>query len=150
MTSFSGHSKNGNFGSLQPCFYFWKILRCKYLGAVHKLCRLKKGGGIKNCQCCLVKRRLRGGRGSKISHFETTFYGRSLSTIYLDKIITNFATEMKEILILQFTLQQILHLPLVNKIHKSCLSNILFLFFILALSSYFGVFFLAKNISYVH
>ena len=46
----------------------------KTLGAVHKLCRLKgaEGGEVKNCQFYLVKRRLRGGRGSKIANFETT------------------------------------------------------------------------------
>ena len=43
------------------------------LGAVHKLCRLKRGGGgVKSCQFYFVKRRLREGRGSKISNFETT------------------------------------------------------------------------------
>ena len=36
------------------------------LGAVHKLCRLKGGGGGgKNCQFYLVKRRLGGGEGEQ-------------------------------------------------------------------------------------
>ena len=35
---------------------------------------LSQGGGFKNCQFCLVKRRLRGGRGSKITDFETTSF----------------------------------------------------------------------------
>ena len=43
----------------------------KVTGVVHKVCRLK-GGGVKNCQFYLVKRQLRGGRGSKIADFETT------------------------------------------------------------------------------
>ena len=37
------------------------------LGAVHKLCRLRGGGGVKNCQFYLVKRRLKGGGGQKPS-----------------------------------------------------------------------------------
>ena len=36
-----------------------------YVRAVYKLCRLK-GGGVKNCQYYLVKRRLRGEMGSKL------------------------------------------------------------------------------------
>ena len=40
------------------------------LGAVHKLCRLKGGGGgVKNCQFYLVKRQLRGGEGVENRRF---------------------------------------------------------------------------------
>ena len=42
------------------------------LGAVHKLCRLKGEGKVKNCQFNLVKRQLRGGGGQKITDFEKT------------------------------------------------------------------------------
>ena len=52
--------------------HFWTT----YLGAVHKLCRLK-GGGVKNCKFYLVKRRLRGGEGVKNCWFwDDIVYGR--------------------------------------------------------------------------
>ena len=48
------------------------------LEAVHKLCRLKGGGGwVKNCQFYLLKRRLRGGEGFKNCPFwDEIVYGR--------------------------------------------------------------------------
>ena len=39
-----------------------------FFGVIHKLCRLK-GGGVKNGQFYLVKRRLRGGEGVKNRRF---------------------------------------------------------------------------------
>ena len=46
-------------------------------GAVRKLCRLKGGGGVKNCQFYLVKRRLRGREGVKNRKFcDDIVYGR--------------------------------------------------------------------------
>ena len=43
-------------------------------GAIHKLSRLSRGEGVKNCRFDKVKRRLRGGRESKIANFETTLF----------------------------------------------------------------------------
>ena len=59
------------FGALgiSLAFAMFTLLGC-HLGAVHKLCRFKGGGGgVKNCQFYLVKRRLRRGEGVKNCQF---------------------------------------------------------------------------------
>ena len=52
-----------------PAFFFAE----NSFGAVHKLCRLSRGGEVKNCRFYTVKRRLREG-GSKIANFQTSLF----------------------------------------------------------------------------
>ena len=86
IVAFVGKS---NYTHLQPNQYkdLWSYRPTVYmklcLGAIHRLCCVKRGGGrVKYCQFYLVKSRLREGEGVKNCWFwDDIVYGRPLSRV---------------------------------------------------------------------